>query len=171
MTTRFYMDTEFIEDGTTIELISIALVSSTGKEFYAINRDCDLSRADPWVQEHVIAKLPSRRSKRWLPRSTIRKQLLSFVRSHPKEYEFWAYFADYDWVVFCQLFGRMIDLPDGFPMYCCDLKQEMRRQGITRAELPAVDNEHDALSDARWVKRMFEGGVGHEWIEGSNRRK
>lgn len=37
--------------------------------------------------------------------------------------EFYAYCADYDWVVFCWLFGRMMDLPNGFPMYCRDLKQ------------------------------------------------
>lgn len=40
-----------------------------------------------------------------------------------EEVEFYAYYADYDWVVFCWLFGRMIDLPKGFPMYCRDLKQ------------------------------------------------
>lgn len=39
--------------------------------------------------------------------------------------EFYGYYADYDWVVFCWLFGRMIDLPNGFPMYCVDLKQEL----------------------------------------------
>lgn len=37
--------------------------------------------------------------------------------------EFYGYYADYDWVLFCSLFGRMIDLPKGFPMYCRDLKQ------------------------------------------------
>lgn len=37
--------------------------------------------------------------------------------------KFYAYYADYDWVLFCSLFGRMIDLPKGFPMYCNDLKQ------------------------------------------------
>ncbi len=42
--------------------------------------------------------------------------------------EFYAYYADYDWVVFCWLFGRMIDLPKGFPMYCKDLKQELDRK-------------------------------------------
>lgn len=44
----------------------------------------------------------------------------------PNEYpkpEFYAYYADYDWVVFCWLFGKMINLPKGFPMYCKDLKQ------------------------------------------------
>lgn len=38
---------------------------------------------------------------------------------------FYGYYCDYDWVVFCWLFGRMIDLPSGFPMYCIDLKQEL----------------------------------------------
>jgi chromosomal replication initiation ATPase DnaA len=37
--------------------------------------------------------------------------------------EFYGYYADYDWVLFCSLYGRMIDLPKGFPMYCKDLKQ------------------------------------------------
>lgn len=37
--------------------------------------------------------------------------------------EFWGYFSDYDWVLFCTIFGTMMDLPSGFPMYCRDLKQ------------------------------------------------
>lgn len=37
--------------------------------------------------------------------------------------KFYAYYADYDWVVFCWLFGNMIELPSGFPKYCIDLKQ------------------------------------------------
>lgn len=40
---------------------------------------------------------------------------------------FYGYYADYDWVLFCSLFGRMIDLPKGFPMYCRDLKQDIDR--------------------------------------------
>lgn len=39
--------------------------------------------------------------------------------------EFYGYYSDYDWVVFCWLFGRMIDLPKSFPMYCIDLKQTL----------------------------------------------
>jgi len=44
------------------------------------------------------------------------------------ELVFKAYFADYDWVLFCTIFGTMMDLPKGFPMYCVDLKQEMDRK-------------------------------------------
>jgi hypothetical protein len=49
--------------------------------------------------------------------------------NHPIHYdnkpEFYGYYADYDWVAFCWLFGKMITLPKGFPMYCIDLKQEL----------------------------------------------
>lgn len=45
-----------------------------------------------------------------------------FIKGKP---EFYAYYADYDWVVFCWLFGKMIDLPKSFPMYCNDLKQTL----------------------------------------------
>ena len=37
--------------------------------------------------------------------------------------EFYAHYGSYDWVCFCWLFGKMIDLPNGFPMYAKDLKQ------------------------------------------------
>lgn len=42
-----------------------------------------------------------------------------------KDIKFYGYYCAYDWVVFCWLFGKMIDLPKGFPMYCIDVKQMM----------------------------------------------
>lgn len=51
--------------------------------------------------------------------------------------KFYGYYADYDWVVFCWLFGKMIDLPKGFPMYCIDLKQTLdeKAESLTSFEL------------------------------------
>jgi hypothetical protein len=80
--------------------------------------------------------------------------------SKPK---FYGYYADYDWVVFAWLFGKMIDLPTGFPMYCNDLKQELDNRAKTFMPLkdlknlkdyPKQTNEHNALSDARWNKEL-----------------
>lgn len=53
----------------------------------------------------------------------------------PKNIKFHAYYADYDWVVFCWLFGRMIDLPKGFPMYCVDIKQIMDQKIVADKEV------------------------------------
>lgn len=36
---------------------------------------------------------------------------------------FYSYYGAYDHVALCWLFGKMIDLPKGFPMYTIDLKQ------------------------------------------------
>jgi hypothetical protein len=74
--------------------------------------------------------------------------------------EFYAYYADYDWVVFCWLFGRMIDLPKGFPMYCKDLKQMMDDKRLTKdnfniKKLIPQENEHNALDDARWNLKLY----------------
>ena len=65
--------------------------------------------------------------------------------------QFYAYYADYDWVVFCWIFGRMIDLPKGFPMYCRDLKQIMDEKGLSKDwkkdYCPDPIGEHNALID------------------------
>lgn len=75
------------------------------------------------------------------------------VKTHP--FEFYGYFADYDWVVFCWLFGRMIDLPKGFPMYCRDLKQmfddkanSMTTMEITNAVYGKGNMSHDVFEYA-----------------------
>jgi hypothetical protein len=69
--------------------------------------------------------------------------------------EFWAYYADYDWVVFCQLFGNMMDLPSYFPKFCRDLKQLSVDLG-SPPHPPDPVNEHNALADAQWNKQLYE---------------
>lgn len=61
-----------------------------------------------------------------------------FLSEHPRNaspkelpIEIYAYYADYDWVAFCSLYGSMVDLPKGFPKYCRDLKQ-MLDEGLTK---------------------------------------
>lgn len=87
----------------------------------------------------------------------------NFVWNKP---EFYAYYADYDWVVFCWLFGKMMDLPNRFPMYCKDLKQllddKYPEPKLTLLKcnpfsgFPKQENEHNALADARWNKRLYD---------------
>ena len=54
----YYLDTEFYEDGRTIDLISIALVTTDGRELYAVSRDAELHRVSDWVRENVLPHLP-----------------------------------------------------------------------------------------------------------------
>lgn len=38
---RYFYDTEFIEDGKTIDLISIGVVCEDGREFYAESQEAE----------------------------------------------------------------------------------------------------------------------------------
>ena len=53
---RIFYDTEFLEDGKTIELISIGLIREDGKELYLINKEMEIDRIfrDDWVRENVL---------------------------------------------------------------------------------------------------------------------
>ena len=60
--------------------------------------------------------------------------------------EFYAYYADYDWVAFCWIFGKMIDLPKGFPMYCRDLKQMLDESwSLSKEMIDWAESRKDTL--------------------------
>jgi len=81
----------------------------------------------------------------------MRADILRFVGAEVPE--FWGYYADYDWVLFCWIFGAMVDLPQGWPMYCRDLKQWSDAIGAPRFR--ASKGEHHALADARWNQALY----------------
>jgi hypothetical protein len=147
---KIWFDTEFIEDGKTIDLISIGMVREDGNTFYAENSECDRDRASQWVKDNVLAHLQDG-SALW-NRRDMAEYIVAFASEKP---EFWAYYADYDWVALCQLFGTMMDLPKGWPMYCRDVKQLCDSFGNpTLAKQNS--QEHNALADAVWTKQAWE---------------
>lgn len=147
---RYFFDTEFIEDGRTIDLISIGIIAEDGRTRYFESSECDYSRASPWVKENVLPHL--RGGGYLLTRKQIADRVIDFAGQSP---EFWAYYADYDWVALCQLFGTMMDLPKGWPMYCRDVKQLCDDRG--NPDLPKqTEQEHDAMADAAWTKEAWE---------------
>lgn len=149
---RYFFDTEFYEDGKTIDLISIGIVAEDGRDFYAVSQDAQLHLVSSWVRENVLPRLPSYGDKAWMPRETIAEELKAFVIAEPKP-ELWAYYADYDWVVLCQLFGTMMRIPKGWPMFCRDLKQLSVDVGSPKH--PPPKDEHNALADARWNRDLY----------------
>lgn len=166
---KFFFDTEFIEKPCTIDLISIGMVCEDGREFYAESGDVDWTQASPWVLENVRPYVYTNDIVSPQPRIDIARDLLEFTRegvdfhNGTGEPEFWAYYADYDWVALCWLFGPMVDLPSFYPKFCMDLKQWNVQLGERRlperkpmkyggVELP----EHHALADAHWLKSAWE---------------
>lgn len=151
---KFFYDTEFLDDGETIEFISIGIVREDGATYYAVNEDADWKRIHQheWLTANVINQLPP--PFEWRPKSVIAADVSEFLLGSGAP-ELWAWFAAYDHVVLSQLFGRMLDLPTGIPMYSNDLRCLIDWVGITK--LPEqLSGNHDALEDAKHLKVQFE---------------
>lgn len=164
---RYTIDTEFLENGETIRLISIAIVAEDGRTFYRVVRDYELLKdvfKHPWLRKNVFPSLPvtigldgepywdelhpDYHKRVVVDKETIAQDLKVFFGSDTA-ISLWGWYAAYDHVAFAQIFGTMIDLPLGFPMWTNDIKQEHRRLGYPRIPEQA-QGAHNALEDARW---------------------
>ena len=175
---RFYYDTEFHERGPEypIDFISIGIASESGDTYYAVHEDFDFMAAmnNDWLRRNVMGFLPLTEDMRFLnlshedvkPRWRIRDEIQEFILSaaNGQNIELWADYADYDHIVLCQIFGKMIDLPKGFPMRTDDIRQEIERLGIPESELPKQNPsfQHHALQDAIYDRRL------HKYVRSYN---
>jgi hypothetical protein len=178
---NFYYDTEFLEDGRTIELISIGVVADDGRELYAVNEAVgegdlhDRIRAHGWLMANVVPHLPLAHEVRApgfgdlplftldptsnliMPRRMIRNAVRDFLLAGDpgEDIALWADYGAYDHVALAQLFGPMIHLPDGVPMFTNDIRTAWTLAG--RPALPAQKGTtHNALDDARHVRACVE---------------
>lgn len=179
---RFFYDTEFVEDGRTIGLLSMGVVCEDGREFYAVNQSSQVMSSavqHEWLRANVVPYLPVTlipptaaeglisppswqwrwdmkhpAAKRVMPRREIARELLAFLDLNACEPELWAYFSAYDHVAFAQLWGPMSELPVGVPMRTNDLAQ--RWEDVGRPPKPVQESgQHDALADARWNVELW----------------
>ncbi len=161
---KYFLDTEFYEQPQSLKLISIGIVAEDGREFYAENFDFAWEEVprDHWLQENVLPHLSNKITKDFfaplhIPAyryKDIGAAILKWI-GDDEDPEFWGYFADYDWVLFCWLFGTMMDLPKSFPMFCRDIQQRRVEMGVR--VLPQLEgNAHNALDDARWTKQVYD---------------
>ena len=163
---KYFLDTEFIERPNTIELISIGLVCEDGRELYLISSEYKFNDCSEWVKDNVVLPMyletingdnRNRFDINYFQNyygkklEVIKEKVLEFIGDDVPE--FWGYYADYDWVIFCWLFGAMIDLPEGWPMYCRDLKQILDATGKKSIAKPV--GEHNALVDAKWNEELY----------------
>jgi hypothetical protein len=184
-TRRYFYDCEFLEDGRTIELISIGIVADDGREYYAVNSEAPMERirANDWLMRNVVDSLPIR-YRRSLetylahpvnsypkpsttfvdldetatvvrPRRVIANEVRDFLLAEGADLELWANYAATDFVALYQLFGPLMSLPEGIPMFTHDFQQALRRAGNPPMPQQAA-GLHNALSDARHLRDCFQ---------------
>jgi hypothetical protein len=164
--TRIYYDTEFIEDGTTIELVSIGMVREDGLAYYAVSNDLGMLNrvaVHPWLAANVLPHLPVVYSEHkfapsWdtehpefdavRPVARIAQEVRDFI-TFSGDPQLNAWYAAYDHVRLMQLWGPMSARPEGVPMWTRDLKQEADRLGNPPVPEQDPATEHHALHDAQ----------------------
>jgi len=179
--TRYFVDTEFIEDGKTIDLISIGIVCEDGREYYAQLCEYDPRKASSWVKENVLRNIvfcpnysdladsqpylhrdgqclnPDRSFLKecpWRDRTYLQHEIKQFFNS--EKIELWSWCGSYDHVALCQLFGTMVDVPSQFPHYIKDLQYVLDEHGISDDELPQQEGRaHNALYDAKHIEKLW----------------
>jgi hypothetical protein len=161
---KYFYDTEFHEDGTTIDLISIGIVAEDGREYYAISSEFDYERAleHPWLPDNVLVHLPYSAERGGLDlmhpdvksRCIIRREVTEFL--HSTNPQLWAYYSAYDHVAYAQLFGTMMGIPKGLPKRTKDLACLIDTHEAWGFIPGKIGTEHNALDDARWVKLCYD---------------
>lgn len=153
--TRYFLDTEFQDnaDLAPITLLSIAIISEEDDRLYAEIKGAPSLVTDPWIKDNVLPHL--RGGSALATKDQLRTEILRFVGPNP---EFWGYYCDYDWVVLCQLIGRMSDHPGDWPYYCRDLRQALDERGFSHICQPN-DAIHNAEDDAMWVADTWAGYI------------
>ncbi|WP_431911641.1 3'-5' exoribonuclease domain-containing protein [Nonomuraea jabiensis] len=167
---RIYYDTEFYENGRTIDLISIGMVAEDGRSFYGITSNLPFHAlyTHEFLRSNVTPYLPVRQGvddysdgdldfqhqdiDKVLYPTDLAQAVSEFIAETP-EPELWAYYGAYDHVALAQLFGPMVKMPKHIPWFTNDLKQEIARLG--NPTIPVQDEgHHNALADARWNKAV-----------------
>jgi len=156
---KYFFDTEFIDDGKTIDLISIGVACDDGREYYAVSTDYNSGNASQWVWDHVLNHIPKDQRKK-APK-VIARDLTEFIQGAPKldppgyaPPRLYGWYCAYDWVALCQLFGPMIGRPDHFPKLAYDLKPLCDLHGIGKISKSGF-TRHNALEDARWNMHVY----------------
>lgn len=153
---KIFFDSEFIDDGRNLLLISLGAVSENGDIFYAESNEFDAELADPWVHRNVlnqVGQMPAQSNKQIA--DNFENYVHKCTRMGLDIPIFYGWFADYDWVLLTKLYGGMLKVPSGWPQLCLDVKQEAIRLENPRLPMQST-RKHHALNDAIWTKEAFD---------------
>lgn len=150
---NIWIDTEFIEHGKTLELLSIGAVREDGAEYYAINRQMNLEKASDFVIQNVVPLLAGEDSRDWKYEYEIKSDLEAFlgveerwvnvptsqdvsgivpapIETLPAHHwrkkgkpKIWAWYGSHDYVLFSRLWGSFDYKPEGLSPRFHDFRQ------------------------------------------------
>ncbi len=154
---KIWFDTEFLDLGDTVELLSLGAVREDGKTFYMERGACPVHLANDWVWKNVMPHLESNGS----TDEDMRISFREFCGTRP---EFWAYYATYDAMLLFKLYGGFMGFPWNQVVH--DISTLAMLKGVYQHEFPPQQSvAHHALNDAIWNKEVYD----YIWFASANR--
>lgn len=180
---KIFFDTEFTGLNRDAQLISIGLIAEDGNTFYAEFTDYDKDVCSEWVTENVISNLKLKDELEGFSKNirtpdglrhlqckgdkqAIAECLTWWLCVYYDRYdkiEMWSDCLAYDWMLFCDLFGGAMGIPDWIYYIPFDISTMFKLKGvnpdISREEyagIKDVENKHNALHDAEIMKKCYE---------------
>lgn len=154
---KIFFDTEFQEyRPDCYTLISLGAVRDDGEEFYAEADWWDPAGAHDWLKKFVVPKLTGFR----MNKRQMRSAFIEFVGPVQMERpEFWGYFCCHDWFLLLDMLGGFMKTPDRWPQWCNDIqtiRTATKTLHVPNVFLNEETEAHNALTDAKWTKAMYE---------------
>ena len=162
---KIFFDTEFTGLHKDTTLISIGLIDENNRSLYIELIDYDMSQCDTWIKTNVLTHLTGRN------RMTS-KEALQAIKNFLADYDKVELVSDcchYDMVLFVDLFGDAMSLPDNVCPTCHDINQDIAEY-LNISEKEAFDysreklvkdfnikgDKHNCLYDAKVIKKIYE---------------
>lgn len=151
-TVQYFYDTEFLDKGDTVELISIGIACTDGRTYHAHVGGYDLAAAwvSPFLARNVLPHLEDMEPKR---RDTVAEEVKEFLYADPRIIDLWGWFPAYDHLLLSNLYGGFLKTPVRLPKRTNCVAQHAQ---TFRATVPPVSTSHSALSDAIETMEAFE---------------
>ena len=178
---NLFIDTEFTGLKQDTSLISLGIISENEKMFYAEFTDYNKKDIDNWLKENVLNNLLLTKQEKnsvyleLLPefegmittvvgnKKYITKQFLNWTNIYfkNKKLKIWSDCLSYDWVLFNELFGGALNIPNNIyyiPFDICTLFELLHIDpDIPREEFIYINNnlKHNALFDAKIIRLCY----------------
>ncbi|MGF6489677.1 3'-5' exoribonuclease domain-containing protein [Pseudomonas frederiksbergensis] len=153
---RIFLDCEFTQLNQNSKLISLALVSESGEEFYVELTDTySVEDCSDFVIQNVLPQLDPLRCGQSLVES--QDSLRGFLSGFSEELEVCSDAPQWDWSFFCDL-ACAVHQPwpvqvVSQPTNLTSLFNQVNAEALEQVELP--DLPHHALIDARMLAELF----------------
>ncbi|AMB18612.1 Rnase H [Bacillus phage Eldridge] len=170
---RLYLDTEFTGLHQHTTLISIGIKAANGKKFYAESTTYDPNQVDDWIKDNVIDNLIFNGTEDFTqhlgdhtyvkgPEDVIAVQLAKWLTQF-NQVEIWSDCLAYDLVLFNQLFGGALSVPDCVYYIYYDICTLFKMFGIDPdisreafIDKPIKGVKHSALYDAEVIEACYD---------------